>query len=160
VQAEEVVHRQSFVERQQVGLKPPKRVLGLILEDVIGELVVLAEPAARNRLQGGKILLGRGPLALVMGIAEEVAEPIGIAIIAPEQGLERIALEARLVAVLEQLEKPVVSALLRRRRGLRVSHCGRGNRDQRYREDQAPRKLHKRASRNSLLLRNAKRRRG
>ena len=48
-----------------------------------------------------------------MGIAEQVAEPVGVAHVAAEQRLQRIALEARLVAVLEQLEQAVVRALLR-----------------------------------------------
>ena len=39
VDAEKVVHRQCFGQRQQVGLEAAQRVLGLELERVVGELV-------------------------------------------------------------------------------------------------------------------------
>ena len=61
-------------------------------------------------MERGKVVLGCGLLRLIMRVAEQVAEPIGVAHVAAEQRLQRIALEARLVAVLEQLEQAVVRA--------------------------------------------------
>ena len=65
-------------------------------------------------------MLGRRFLGLVMGVAEKVAEPVGIALVAAVERLQRVAPEARLVAVLEQLEQPVVRARLRSRRSAPV----------------------------------------
>ena len=55
-----------------------------------------------------EIMFGRSFLALKMRIAEQVAKLVRIAHVAAEQRLDRVALKARLVAVLEQLEEPVV----------------------------------------------------
>src|SRR5689334_13088123 len=89
-------------------------------------------------------MLGGRLLALVMRVAEQVAEPVGVAIVAAEQRLQRVALQARLVAVLEQLEQAVVRALLGT--GLREHHRRRGGQrscaQQRRQQDQAAR-LHR-----------------
>ena len=77
---------------------------------------------ARNGVEPGEVVLGRRLLALVVSVAIEVAEAVGVAHVAAVERLQRIALEARFVAVLEQLEQALVSALLR--------HLGRLRRGQ------------------------------
>src|SRR3954452_20596383 len=83
-------------------------------------------------------MFGCCPLPLEMRIAEQVAEPVGVAVVAAEQRLQRVALEARLIAVLEQLEQAIVSALLLRRRcsRWRCHDRRRGKRGRRRPEEQ------------------------
>ena len=52
-----------------------------------------------------------GALRRVIFVGDAVAEPVGVAQVAAEDGVERVALEAGFVAGLEQLEQPVVRAL-------------------------------------------------
>ena len=96
VDAVEMVHRQRFADAQQVRLKAAQRVLGLELEDVVGELVRLAELVARDRMQRRQFLLRGCALVREMPVAEQVADPVGIAEVAAIEGLKRIAPEASL----------------------------------------------------------------
>ena len=112
VQAIEMVHRQRLAQAQEIGLEAAERVLGLELEHIVGKLVGGREIGSRDCRERPKIILGRYFLALVMRVAEQVADPIRVTIIAAEQCLQRITLEARLVARLEELEQPVVCLLL------------------------------------------------
>ena len=134
----EMVHRQRFDDRQELGRIFAKRVLGLPLERVVGELVDFAQVVARDRVERRQVMLGRRLLRLVMLVAEQVAEPVGVAQVAAVQRLQRVALERRLVALLEQLEQPLVRARLRLcscgdlRRGRR----GAGEGQQRCGQDQ------------------------
>ena len=84
----------ASVSGSRSGCSPRSVSLVLIFEHVVGELVVGAELRARDRVERRKIVLGRRLLALEMRIAEQVAEPVGIAIVAAEDRLQRIALEA------------------------------------------------------------------
>ena len=129
-----MVHRQHFAERQKVRLKSPKRIFGLEFEHVIGELVVGAEVGARDGVKRGKIVLRRRLLALEVRVAVKVAEPVGVAVIAAEQRLQRIALQRSVVALLEQLEKPVVRARLR--------DCRSSSGQQRTAKDQSGGEVH------------------
>ena len=122
----------ASVIAQQVGRVAFSGSRGLVLEHVVGDAVGRVQLLARDRPERCEVMLGRRFLGLVMGVAEEVAEPVGIALVAAVERLQRIAPEARLVAVLEQLEQPVVRARLsaalgagaaarRRRRGRAAS---------------------------------------
>ena len=133
-----MVHRQRFADAQQVRLKAAQRVLGLELEDVVGELVRLAELVARDRMQRCQFLLRGCPLFREMPVAEQVADPIGIAEVAAIEGLKRIAPERAFVAVLEQLEQAIVNAGLGRprRAGHNLCRCRRDERQHRTGQDQ------------------------
>ena len=116
--------------------------LVVILEHVVGELVGRVELVARDRVERREVVLGGRLLALVIFVGDEVAEPVGIAQVAAEQRLQRVALEGGFVAVLEQLEQPVVRALpgparrSRRRSRLLRRGGGHGEREQRRGQDQ------------------------
>jgi hypothetical protein len=148
VGAEEVVHRPDRGQRQHVRLEPAQGVPGRKIEHVVGDLVGGVELGARDRMKRGEVGLGRGALRGVIFVGNPVAEPVGVAQVAAEDGVERIALEARLVAGLEQLEQTVMRALLgnhgrrdlggdwRRARRRRRDRGAGAKRGQRYRDDQ------------------------
>ncbi len=115
--AEEMVHRPDPGQRQQVGLISAKRVRGRIFEHIIGELVSRIERGPVDGMERGKVMLGRRLLTGVIFVGDIIAEPVGVAHVAAKQGVERVALEAGLVAFLEQSEQLVVRRLLCDRRG-------------------------------------------
>ena len=115
----EMVHREGFDEPQNVGLKTAQRVPRGIIEDVVSEPVGRTQPVAGDGAKLGEVLLGGGFLGLEMGAAEQVAEAVREAQLAAVQRLQRVAAKEGFVAVLEQLEQPVMRALLGRRGGRR-----------------------------------------
>jgi hypothetical protein len=112
----------------KVRLKSPKRVLSFELERVIGNLVGRSELRARDRLERREILFRRRFFGLVMGVAEQVAQMVGVAHVAAEQRLQGVAPKVGLVAFVEKREQPVVRALLsRRRRGRHLDRQRQGD---------------------------------
>ena len=119
VQPEEVVERAHFGQRQNVRLQPAQRVRRRIIEHVVGELVGRIELAARDRLERRKVVLGGGLLRRIISVADIVPQPVGVAHVAAQERFERVAPEVPLIALLEQLEQPVMGAEL----------CGFGGRE-------------------------------
>jgi hypothetical protein len=96
--------------------------IGLVarLEHVIGDLVGRGQLRPIDRLERGEVMLDRGTLGGQIRVRQIVAEPVRIAHVTPEDRVDRITLQARFVAVVEQsLEARIVRALtrLRDRRG-------------------------------------------
>ena len=139
VQPVKVIHRQRFGDREQVRRVALERLLGLVFEHIVGDAVGRIQLVARDRAQRREIVLGSGLFRLEVRVAEQVAEPVGVAQVAAVESLERVALEARLVAFLEQLKQPLVRARLRRRGGGRLGGCTREGRqsEERCGKDQA-----------------------
>src|SRR5256885_4540713 len=59
VQPEEVIERAHFGQRQQVRLQSAQRVLRRIIEHVVSKLVGRIQLITRDRVQRGKVVLGR-----------------------------------------------------------------------------------------------------
>jgi hypothetical protein len=134
VEAEEVVHRPHRRQGKHVRLQAAQRVPGLIFERVVGQLVGRVELRSVDLPERSEVMLGSGAFGSIIFVAEIVAEPIGIAHVTAEDGADRIALERRLVARLEQGKERVMLALdrLGRRRFGRSGSGGRswrGSRD-------------------------------
>ena len=103
----------------------------VIFEDVISQLVGGIELASVDRPKRRQFGHQRGFLARQIVVGDIVAELVGIAHVAAEQGEQGIALELRLVAVLEQLEQGVMGTCHRRGRlggGRRLGDWRRGDR--------------------------------
>ena len=104
VDAGEMVDRPHPGEREQILLQIAQIVLALIFEDVIGDAVGRLTSAARSMPRSAaRSSSAAAPLGREIGVRAEIAEPVGIAIIAAEHALHRIAAQARLVAVAEEL---------------------------------------------------------
>ena len=102
VEAGEVVDRPDDGERQEIGAERAQRQVGLPFEDVVGELVGRRERLAIDPAKRRAILLARRALGVEIGVADIVAQLVGIAHVAAEQRIDRIAAEIVLVALLEQ----------------------------------------------------------
>ncbi len=105
--------------------------IGLPLEHVIGDLVGGVELCAIDRGERLEVALVRRLVRGLRLIGEEVAEPVGIAQVAAHQRLDRLALEHRLIAVMEELEQP---GILGRGGGLAESGRGEQGRREQHRE--------------------------
>jgi hypothetical protein len=100
------------------------------LEYVIGDAVGGRELGAVDCRELTQVALRGGTLAIVISVREEVAELIGIAHVAAEQGAERIAAKAVLVRSLEQSVQLLAGIGPRRGRRIFLGQCildgGRG----------------------------------
>jgi hypothetical protein len=119
VEAEEVIERPHRRQCEQLRLDAAELHLRLPFEDVVGELVRGRQGIPVDGGELAKLVLPGGPLGGEIGVADAVAEPVGIAHVAPEQGAERIAPEIVLVARLEQAVEVLARVANR-------SRCGRG----------------------------------
>ncbi len=133
VEAGEMVDRAHDRQRHEVRLQIAQIVLALISEHVIGDAIGGIERIAVDRLQRRQILLGRRFLGGIGFVREPVAEPVGIAIVAAEHALQRVAPKARLVAFAEQPVQPLAHAFFggSRGRGGRLAGLRRGRRGDR-----------------------------
>jgi hypothetical protein len=94
-----------------------ERILRLPFEDVVGDPVGLAQLRPVDPVECGEIGLRSRPLGVEIGVGDEVAEPVGVAQVAAEDGADRIALEVGLVALVEQPRQPLAFGLRRGRSG-------------------------------------------
>ena len=120
-----MVQRPNLGQAQNVRLVPAQRILGRIFEHVVGELVGRIELVARDGAKRGEIAFRGCLLRRIIFVGDAVAEAVGIAQVAAEDGVQRIALQRGFVAGLEQLEQPVMRALF----GCRLSDRLGGRRD-------------------------------
>ena len=103
--------------------------LALIFEDVVGNPVGLVERCAVDGGESGKILLRGRPFPRKIFIGKEIAQPVGITIIAAEHPGQGIAPQIGLVARLEQSVEPlscILGLCTRRGRHGRRHGGGRG----------------------------------
>ena len=117
VEARKMVDRANRGQRQHLRRQIGERVAPLIFEDVIGEPVGRVELVAGDGAQRRQIGLGGGALGVEIGVGAEIAEPVGIAEIAAEHRLQRVAPQARRIALLEQSVERRGGAGPRRRGG-------------------------------------------
>ena len=75
------------------GSVPAQRVLGRIFEHVVGELVGRIELVARDGAKRGEIAFRGCLLRRIIFVGDAVAEAVGIAQVAAEDGVQRIALQ-------------------------------------------------------------------
>jgi hypothetical protein len=116
----------EMVDRQ-VALDPDDRggvagKVGLVarLEHVVRDLVGRGQLRPVDRLERGQIMLDRRAFGGQIRIGQIIAEPVRIAQITAEDPLDRIAFQARLVAVIKHpLEPRIVRTLTGLRDGRR-----------------------------------------
>ena len=108
VEAGEMVDRAHFGQRADfIGLPAQRRFL-VIFEHIVGELVGVAQLAAIDQRQLGKIELRVEAVGIEGRIGQEIAQPVGIAIVAAEQPAQRIEFEAARIGFGEQSDQLVV----------------------------------------------------
>ena len=101
MQPAEMVDRQREHGGQYVGRGLRQRALLRVFEHVIGNAIGLAQALAVDRRELGEVFFGRGAVGGVAG-GRIVADPVGIAEIAAEEGRYRIAIEHFCLAPFEQ----------------------------------------------------------
>ena len=106
MQPAEMVDRQREHGGQHVGRGLRQRALLRVFEHVIGNAIGLAQALAVDRRELGEVFFGRGAVGGVAG-GRIVADPVGIAEIAAEEGRYRIAIEHFGLAPFEQRMQPV-----------------------------------------------------
>src|SRR5204863_6679454 len=94
LEAGEMVDRTDRRQRQHVRLEIGQILAALPLEDVVGDPVGGRQGVARDGVEGGELLLGRGALGGVISVAVKVAEAVRVAVTAAEGGGGRVATEA------------------------------------------------------------------
>ena len=114
LEAGEMVHRQIFADAHDRGREALKSTFLIGLEHVIGDLVDRTQPGPIDALERGEIPLGCRLLRCGKGIGIIVTEPVGVTHVTAEDRHQRLALEHRLVAGVEQCpELGILCALTR-----------------------------------------------
>ena len=117
----------EMVDGQHVGDPPQRRRVGAQLDLVVGAEHVIGDPVHRRQLapvdpaQPLQVPFDRPSLLLLGRIGQIFADPVGIAQVAAQQRLDRVALQVGLVAFREQPPKLLALAS--------HLHGGRGLRD-------------------------------
>ena len=113
----EMVEREQFEQREQFGRITAQADLRLLLEHIVGDLVDIGQLGAVDAREAAQVGLRRGLLGEQLLFREPVAQTVGIAQVAAEDRLDRVAPEAGLVAVVKQLLQPgVLGGITRLRR--------------------------------------------
>ena len=129
LEAGEMVDRPLQLRLEDGRLHAFEVEAALPFEDVVGDALLGRQPGAVDPGKAGEIRLRRRPLARDISVGNIVAEPVGVAKVAAEQRLERVAPERRFVAVVEQLREPLALAHPGRRRGWPGGGRRRGGRE-------------------------------
>ena len=111
MEARKVVGRSHFGQRANFVAHPAQCGFLIILENVVGELVGFGQLAAIDLRKLGEIELCVEAAGIKRGIGKEIAQPVGIGVVAAEQPTQRIEFEAARVRILEQREQLVMLAL-------------------------------------------------
>ena len=131
MQPVEVIDWKQSADPDDVGGETAQFHLLFVLEHVVGDPIDRGQLRPIDPRQHRQIVLARLLLGGGLGVGQELAEPIGVAQVAAEQRLQRIALQAGLVAGREQrLQLRILNPLARQRggRGRRLGGERRGER--------------------------------
>ena len=97
MKAEKVIERTDNRQVHNLFRQALERISLVLLEHVIGDLVGRIQLATVDAFQ--RLQIGFGGFAFIgeIGIADEITKTVGIAHVAPEHGVQRIALQACLI---------------------------------------------------------------
>jgi len=137
-----MIHRQQPVDRLDRGGIAAQVDLRLIAEHVIGELVDAGQLRPVDRLQRGEVGFEIALVARGRGIADVIAEAIGIAQVAAEDRTDRVERQIAFVAVVKQALELHVFRAIAGQRGGRRQRLAKGRRGDGSEQQGRSRKTH------------------